>query len=60
MFFLELFWDRLELEDSENEVELNMGMRIEVILLWPVLVLVTILEIINGNNDDTVGPGYGT
>lgn len=60
MFFLELFWDRLELEDPENGVELSMRMRVEVILLWPVLVLATILGIINGNDDDTVGPGYGT
>lgn len=58
MWFLETFWDKLELGD--DEMELNWAMRIEVILLWPIPVISAILGIFFSNGDDTAGPGYGT
>ncbi len=59
MWFLETFWDKLELSD-DDEMELNWAMRIEVILLWPIPVISAILGIFFNNGDDTTGPGYGT
>lgn len=61
MWILEVFWDRLEIEDPENGVELGWAMRIEVILLWPVPVIAAILGLIfNDGDNGPTDPGFGT
>lgn len=54
MFLLEIFWDLLETElESESELELNTVLRLEVILLWPILVIAVILSLLNdGENSN--------
>lgn len=70
MFFLETFWDDLELEG--DDLTLNWRLRIEVILFWPLPVLTAILGLVVGgtqnnkndgddkNDNDPIGPGFGT
>ena len=58
MFLLEIFWDLLETElESESELELNMVLRVEVILLWPILVIAVILSLL-GNDGENNRPRY--
>ena len=56
MFLLEIFWDLLETE-LESELELNTVLRLEVILLWPILVIAVILSLL-GNDGENNRPGY--
>ena len=59
MFLLEIFWDLLETElESESELELNMVLRVEVILLWPVLVIAVILSILGNDGENSNRPRY--
>lgn len=70
MFLLETFWDDLELEG--DDLTLNWRLRIEVVLFWPLPALTAILGLVLGgtqnnkdngddkDNDDPVGPGFGT
>lgn len=59
MFLLEIFWDLLETElESESELELNMVLRVEVILLWPVLVIAVILSLLGNDGENSNRPGY--
>lgn len=63
-WFIESIWDELNMD-----VEPNMGIRLGMILLWPLLALAAILGALAGaldaggkdnDNDNTIGPGYGT
>lgn len=59
MFLLEIFWDLLETElDSESELELNMVLRVEVILLWPILVIAVILSLLGNDGENSNRPRY--
>ncbi len=59
MFLLEIFWDLLETElESESELELNMVLRVEVILLWPILVIAVILSLLGNDGENSNRPGY--
>lgn len=59
MFLLEIFWDLLETElESESELELNMVLRVEVILLWPILVIAVILSILGNDGENSNRPRY--
>ena len=59
MFLLEIFWDLLETElESESELELNMVLRVEVILLWPILVIAVILSLLGNDGEDSNRPRY--
>ena len=59
MFLLEIFWDLLETElESESELELNMVLRVEVILLWPVLVIAVILSLLGNDGENSNRPRY--
>lgn len=58
MFLLEIFWDLLETElESESELELNMVLRVEVILLWPILVIAVILSLLGNDGENSNRPG---
>ena len=57
MFLLEIFWDLLETE-LESELELNMVLRLEVILLWPILVIAVILSLLGNDGENSNKPGY--
>lgn len=64
-FLVELFWDYISEGDQNLSGELNMGFRLELILGWPILVFGVLIGLLtnnsNGDNDDdAVGPGYGT
>lgn len=59
MFLLEIFWDLLETElESESELELNMVLRAEVILLWPILVIAVILSLLGNDGENSNRPRY--
>lgn len=59
MFLLEIFWDLLETElESESELELNMVLRVEVILLWPILVIAVILSLLGNDGENSNRPRY--
>ena len=59
MFLLEIFWDLLETElESESELELNMVLRVEVILLWPILVVAVILSLLGNDGENSNRPRY--
>ena len=59
MFLLEIFWDLLERElESESELELNMVLRLEVILLWPILVVAVILSLLGNDGENSNRPRY--
>ena len=59
MFLLEIFWDLLETElESESELELNMVLRVEVILLWPILVIAVILSLLGNDGENNNRPRY--
>ena len=59
MFLLEIFWDLLETElESESELELNMVLRVEVILLWPILVIAVILSLVGNDGENSNRPRY--
>lgn len=57
MFLLEIFWDLLETE-LESELELNMVLRLEVILLWPILVIAVILSLLGNDGENSNKPRY--
>lgn len=61
-WFIEAYWDELEL-DFEPTLYVRIGM----ILFWPILAGAALLGLLmaiyqrgGGNNDDSIGPGYGT
>lgn len=61
MFLVEAFWDTVEAED--DDLELNWSLRFAVIMLWPFVVIGAISGLINNeqnDDNDTIGPGYGT
>lgn len=59
MFLLEIFWDLLETElESESELELNTVLRLEVILLWPILVIAVILSLLGNDGENSNRPRY--
>ena len=67
-WIIDLLWDQLD-----ASFDLTFSLRIQMIFIWPLLVLTFILGVIvamvkylldiedeNNNTDDTIGPGYGT
>lgn len=57
---LEASWDELEVDFDPT-----MSVRLSMILLWPILVLAAVLGVLvgclrGGNDDNSIGPGYGT